>query len=29
MYEFWIMFGILAAWLALQAWILPKFGIQT
>jgi hypothetical protein len=24
-----IMFGILAAWFALQIWILPRFGVQT
>ena len=29
MTEYWIMFGIIAGWIALQMWILPRFGIQT
>lgn len=29
MNEMWIMFAILAGWIALQMWILPRFGIET
>ncbi len=29
MTEFLIMIGILAVWIALQAWILPRMGVQT
>lgn len=29
MYEFFVAAGIIAAWFALQMWILPMFGVQT
>jgi len=29
MNEMLMVFGFLAAWIALQAWILPRFGIDT
>lgn len=29
MYELLIILGFLVLWLALQLWILPRFGIQT
>lgn len=29
MNEFLIFFGILAAWIALQMFVLPRFGIET
>lgn len=29
MYEMLVMFGILVAWIALQTFILPRFGIET
>jgi hypothetical protein len=27
--EFLIFLGILAGWIVLQAWILPRFGVKT
>ena len=27
--EYLIMLGLIAGWIALQVWILPRFGIQT
>lgn len=29
MNEWWFFLAFLAAWFALQAWILPRFGVQT
>ena len=29
MWELLIIGGVLVAWVVLQAWVLPKFGIQT
>jgi len=29
MKEFLILFGVLVLWVALNAWILPKFGVST
>ena len=29
MKEIWIPLAILAAWILLNAWILPKFGVST
>jgi hypothetical protein len=29
MTEYLIMLGIIAGWIVLQMWILPRFGIQT
>jgi hypothetical protein len=27
--EFLVLSGILAAWIILQAWVLPRFGVKT
>lgn len=29
MSEMWILLALFLAWIALQAWILPRFGIST
>jgi hypothetical protein len=29
MKELLMMFGLLAAWFVLNAWVLPKFGVKT
>jgi hypothetical protein len=29
MMEIFILLGILAAWIILQAWVLPRFGVKT